>query len=45
VIQIDQLWGVIFGGGNGTDGSVNQLFFTAGPNNNTVGLFGVINFK
>jgi len=45
VIQIDQLWGIIFGGGNGTDGSVNQLFFTAGPNNNTVGLFGVINFK
>lgn len=45
VIQIDQLWGIIFGGGNGTDGSANQLFFTAGPNNNLVGLFGVINFK
>ena len=45
VIQIDQLWGIIFGDGTGTNGSANQLFFTAGPDNNKAGLFGVINFK
>jgi uncharacterized protein (TIGR03118 family) len=41
-IQIDQLWGIIFGGGTAADGATDQLFFTAGPDNNLVGLFGVI---
>jgi uncharacterized protein (TIGR03118 family) len=44
-IQINQLWGIEFGGGTGKDGAKNQLFFTAGPDNNFAGLFGVIEFK
>lgn len=44
-IKIDQLWGIEFGGGTAANGATNQLFFTAGPNNNASGLFGVINFK
>jgi uncharacterized protein (TIGR03118 family) len=43
VIQIDQLWAIVFGGGAPADGATNQLFFTAGPDNNLTGLFGVIN--
>ena len=42
-IQIDQLWGIEFGGGAAADGATNQLFFNAGPDNNLTGLFGVIN--
>jgi uncharacterized protein (TIGR03118 family) len=42
VIQIDQLWGIDFGGGNSTNGGTNRLFFTAGPHNNLVGTFGSI---
>ena len=45
VIHIDQLWGIQFGDGTGADGATNQLFFTAGPDNNFAGLFGVINAK
>jgi uncharacterized protein (TIGR03118 family) len=41
-ISIDQLWGIKFGDGTGKNGAVNQLFFTAGPNNNLAGTFGVI---
>jgi uncharacterized protein (TIGR03118 family) len=44
-IKIDQLWGIEFGGGTASNGKTNQLFFTAGPNNNVNGLFGVIGFK
>jgi uncharacterized protein (TIGR03118 family) len=44
-IQIDQLWGIEFGGGSSSNGSKNQLFFAAGPNNNVDGLFGVIAFQ
>ena len=44
-IVIDQLWGIEFGGGSANNGKTNQLFFTAGPNNNMDGLFGVIAFK
>lgn len=44
-IEIDQLWGIEFGGGSASNGNTNQLFFTAGPNNNLDGLFGVISFK
>jgi len=41
-IHIDQLWGIEFGDGLGGNGGVNQLFFTAGPKNNTAGTFGMI---
>ena len=44
-IKIDQLWGIEFGGGTAANGKKNQLYFTAGPNNNVNGLFGVIAFK
>jgi len=44
-IKIDQLWGIEFGGGTVNNGKKNQLYFTAGPNNNVNGLFGVIAFK
>ena len=44
-ITIDQLWGIEFGGGSVNNGKTNQLFFTAGPNNNLDGLFGMIAFK
>jgi uncharacterized protein (TIGR03118 family) len=44
-IHIDQLWGIEFGGGTPNNGAKNQLFFTAGPNNNLAGTFGVIEFK
>jgi uncharacterized protein (TIGR03118 family) len=42
VIEIDQLWGLDFGGGTPANGAVNQLFFTAGPQNYAQGLFGSI---
>jgi uncharacterized protein (TIGR03118 family) len=44
-IHINQLWGIEFGDGTGKDGATNQLFFTAGPDNNFAGLFGVISSK
>jgi uncharacterized protein (TIGR03118 family) len=44
-ITVDQLWGIGFGDGLGKNGAANQLFFTAGPDNNLAGTFGVIVFK
>jgi uncharacterized protein (TIGR03118 family) len=44
-IHIDQLWGIDFGGGTPNNGAKNELFFTAGPDNNLVGTFGSIVFK
>jgi uncharacterized protein (TIGR03118 family) len=44
-ITINQLWGIAFGDGKGTNGGVNELYFTAGPGNNLAGTFGVITFK
>jgi len=41
-IMIDGLRGIEFGGGSPKDGLKNQLFFTAGPNQGTNGLFGMI---
>jgi uncharacterized protein (TIGR03118 family) len=41
-IEIDQLWGIEFGGGSAKDGAKNVLFFTAGPSNNLAGTFGKI---
>ncbi len=40
-ILINGLWAIEFGGGTANNGRVNQLFFTAGPND-TNGVFGVI---
>ena len=40
-IIIDALWALEFGGG--AKSSPEQLFFTAGPDDETSGLFGVIN--
>jgi len=45
VIHIDQLWAIVFGGGNKNNGQKNQLFFTAGPSNNFAGTFGKIEAK
>ena len=47
VITIDQLWAIDFGDGvpNTNNGPANELFFTAGPNNNVDGTFGSIVFK
>jgi hypothetical protein len=44
-IHIDQLWGIEFGGGTAINGGRSQLFFTAGPDNNLAGMFGVITFE
>jgi len=44
-IYIDQLWGIAFGGGTAANGATNELFFTAGPDNNWAGTFGSIAFK
>jgi uncharacterized protein (TIGR03118 family) len=41
-LTINQLWGLDFGKGAGANGTANELFFTAGPDNYTNGLFGVI---
>lgn len=40
-IVIDGLWGIGFGNGN-VAGPANNLFFAAGPNDETNGLFGVL---
>jgi uncharacterized protein (TIGR03118 family) len=40
-ITIDGLWGLAFGNG-AMAGNTNSLYFTAGPNGETAGLFGVI---
>ena len=44
-IVIDQLWAIDFGDGLGSNGGVSQMFFTAGPDNNFAGEFGMIVFK
>jgi len=41
-IDIDQLWGIDFGGGTPANGNKNELFFTAGPNQYLGGTFGKI---
>jgi len=41
-ITIDGLWALEFGTGS-VSGPTNSLFFTAGPNDESDGLFGVIN--
>lgn len=41
-IRINQLWGIVFGGGTSSNGAKNHLYFTAGPDNNLAGTFGII---
>src|SRR5580765_6099241 len=41
-LTIDGLWALQFGGGTANNGGVNDLFFTAGPNGESDGLFGKI---
>jgi uncharacterized protein (TIGR03118 family) len=42
-ILIDGLWTIRFGSNNGNGGAANTLYFTAGPNGETDGLFGSLN--
>ena len=42
VLSIDGLWALEFGRGATNNGSTTTLFFTAGPNDETAGLFGKI---
>lgn len=37
---IDGLWALSFGGGSSNSGALNELYFTAGPNDENDGLFG-----
>jgi hypothetical protein len=41
-IQIDQIWGIEFGGGAALNGKKNTLYWAAGPLNNVDGTFGAI---
>ena len=41
-ITVDGLWALQFGGGNTNSGAANELFFTAGPNDEGDGLLGKI---
>jgi uncharacterized protein (TIGR03118 family) len=41
-ISIDGLWALEFGHGSPNNGPTNTLFFTAGPNDESEGLFGTI---
>ena len=41
-IAIDGLWGLAFGSGAANNGPANALFFTAGPDDESHGLFGEI---
>ena len=42
-ILIDGLWTITFGSNKGNGGAANTLYFTAGPNGETDGLFGSLN--
>jgi hypothetical protein len=39
-LVIDGLWGLTVGNGSAMGGSLNSLYFTAGPNGESDGLFG-----
>jgi len=41
-VQIDGLWALQFGGGNANSGATNHLYFTAGIDDESHGLFGFI---
>ena len=40
-VQIEGLWGLAFGNGN-VAGSTDALYFTAGPNGEVDGVFGML---
>jgi uncharacterized protein (TIGR03118 family) len=42
IIAIDGLWAIDFGKGNDMTGEDDDLYFTAGPNDEENGLFGYI---
>lgn len=42
LLTIDGLWALSFGKGTANNGDVNSLFFTAGPNDESEGLFGFL---
>ena len=44
-IKIQRLWGIEFGDGGSETGKTNELFFTAGPDAEVNGLFGVIQLE
>lgn len=41
-LTVSKLWAIQFGGGNANSGPLDALFFTAGPDDETNGLFGYI---
>jgi uncharacterized protein (TIGR03118 family) len=41
-VAIDGLWAIAFGGDTANNGAHNQLFFTAGPDDESAGAFGTI---
>ncbi len=41
VVTIDGLWALVFGN-SGSAGPYNALYFTAGPNGESDGIFGVL---
>lgn len=41
-IKIDGLWALVFGKGGASNGPTTTLFFTAGPNHESHGLFGTL---
>ena len=41
LVSIQGLWAISFGGGT-TSGPANSLFFSAGPNDESDGLFGTL---
>jgi uncharacterized protein (TIGR03118 family) len=41
-LTVDGLWALVFGGNAANNGSATELFFTAGPNDESNGLFGKI---
>ena len=41
-LEIDGLWDLIVGSGTGNGGSADAIYFTAGPDGETHGLFGVL---
>ena len=42
ILSIDGLWALGFGSGTANSGPYNTLFFTAGPNEESAGLFGTL---
>jgi len=43
-VRIKGLWAIAFGGGTANNGSLNALYYAAGPNDEAGGAFGTITF-